>query len=95
MSAIAENVMEPSKHTKEQPHTRRVLIQDRRTRTFLDGAHGWTSVPEHARDFHNSLSAVAYCLQKGLLDTQIVIKFMNPPAADVVIPVQREEPDLS
>ena len=87
MKDYSRTVMEPK---AENRVTRRVFVQDRRTHAFLNGEHGWTSDAENARDFQTSLTALAYCLQNGLLDTQIVIRFPNPNTADVIVPVQSD-----
>jgi hypothetical protein len=69
---------------------RQILIQDRQTRLFFGLDEGWTISPDSARNFETSLNAIVYCMEKGLAQAQVVVKFGTPGACDVVIPVARE-----
>ena len=69
---------------------RNVLVQNSDTKHFVAVDRGWTPHADEARDFHNSLSAVTFCLQNELKSAQIVMKFNMPGTPDVVIQVSAE-----
>ena len=71
----------------------RILVQHRRTEKFLADDNRWTTDAARARNFQNTLSALAHCFQYDLAQAQIVVKWPEPNACDAVIPV-RFEPRL-
>ncbi|HTD66090.1 MAG TPA: hypothetical protein VK846_06110 [Candidatus Limnocylindria bacterium] len=71
---------------------RLVIVQDSDTKLFLRADGRWTPDAAAAQDFHESLSAVTFCLQRGLERAHILMKFNVPGASDVVIPISPRSP---
>jgi hypothetical protein len=69
---------------------RNVLVQNSDTKFFVAQDRGWTPHAGEARDFHNSLSAVTFCLQNEMKRAQVVMRFNTPGTPDVVIQVSAD-----
>lgn len=70
---------------------RQVIIQNSQSRWFLDATNAWTQDRSRARDFGNSLSAIAHCLQNHITQAQVVITFDSPTEHIVIVPVSEGE----
>jgi len=66
---------------------RQVLVQKSSTQLFLRDGNEWTAEAAEARNFGTSLNALAHCLQHGIRDAQVVIRFGSSGTPDVIVPV--------
>lgn len=64
----------------------KVLLQDLKTRLYLQGVGGWTANTNEALDFQNSSRAIEFWHDNDLLNVQIVLK-QTGNASDVVLDV--------
>ena len=64
-----------------------VLLQDRKTRTFLASDDHWTGNPKHARNFHDGASAVAHVLNHSLGNAQLVMQSGRSGDPSLTVPV--------
>ena len=64
----------------------KVLLQDLKTRLYLQGVGGWTADTNGALDFQNSSRAIEFWQDNDLLNVQIVLKYAENKS-DVVLDV--------
>jgi hypothetical protein len=64
----------------------KVLIQNPLTLSYLENIGTWTSDPEKAYSFHDSRSAIQFCLHNDLDDMQVLLK-SDDDRFDVQVPV--------
>ena len=69
---------------------RQIFVQDRETKLLLNAEDRWTAHQDKARDFHNTLTAITWCLQHGIQRAQVVMRFNTTGAEDVVVPILME-----
>lgn len=53
----------------------RILLQNKRTRDYVNYNGGWTARMESAREFGTGLEAIFYCLNHHHADMQILGEF--------------------
>lgn len=66
---------------------RQVYVQRCTSGEYLTPDEGWSGDASDARDFGNTLTALAYCLQHDVRDVQVVLKFPSD-TPDFVIPLE-------
>ncbi len=54
-----------------------ILLQNRKTRDYLEDGGGWTPRAEQARVFASGLEALFYCLNHDFADMQIAGEFAD------------------
>ncbi|HZO85397.1 MAG TPA: hypothetical protein VFC26_09300 [Verrucomicrobiae bacterium] len=64
----------------------KVLVQNPLTLSYLQNIGTWTSDPEKAHSFHDSRSAIQFCLNNDMEDMQVVLKGEDD-RFDVQVPV--------
>lgn len=64
----------------------KVLLQDLKTRLYLQGVAGWTADPNEALDFGNTSRAIEFWKDNDLLNVQIVLRYTGSEY-DVVLDV--------
>ena len=64
----------------------KVLLQDLKSRLYLQGVAGWTADPNQALDFENTSRAIEFWKDNDLLNVQIILKY-NGSQYDVVLDV--------
>lgn len=55
----------------------KILIQDNQGRIFLRSADAWTTDPERALHFPNSMAAMEFCARHNLADAKVLLKFRS------------------
>jgi hypothetical protein len=64
----------------------KVVVQNPLTLSYLQTPGTWTSDPEKAYSFHDSRSAIQFCLHNDMEDMQVVLKGEDD-RFDVQVPV--------
>lgn len=64
----------------------KVLLQDLKSRLYLQGVAGWTADLNEALDFGNTSRAIEFWKDNDLLNVQIVLRYSGT-AYDVVLDV--------
>lgn len=62
------------KHMRHAPITR-LLVRNARSRKFLKATGGWTKKPDAAWNFPNPVNAIHVCLEKGLREVELILRF--------------------
>lgn len=70
------------------PLIKRIVVQNCRTKQFLNGEEGWTGSFEEARAFPNSGQAAVHCLKLRVDGLAVLITF-GPRKYDLVLPIQK------
>ena len=55
-----------------------ILLQNKKTRFYVEWAGGWTAHAAQARVFASGLDAIFYCLNHNFADMQISGEFADP-----------------
>jgi len=71
----------------------KVLLQDLKSRLYLQGVAGWTENFEEALDFENTSRAIEFWRDNDLLNVQIVLRYNGSPY-DVVLDVLPTRSDV-
>jgi len=71
---------------------RQVFLQECETKMFLGHDNAWTADGEQARDFENTLNAVAHALAERLAGTQILVRRGGNIQDDVIVPISCDVP---
>ena len=70
----------------------KVLLQNKKTRLFLEEPGSWTNKIEQAFGFINSGEAIDFAFKHELSDVHVVLWFKEQNHS-LIIPFQREQPD--
>jgi hypothetical protein len=69
----------------------KALLQQLGTGLYFKGPDSWTPDPLEAYDFKSSVNARTYCLDRGIPNAQIVLKF-EVDKYDIILPAQYVPP---
>jgi hypothetical protein len=55
-----------------------IVLQNKRTLNYVQGASGWTAAPDKARMFGTGLEAIFFCLNHHMANMQLLGRFLDP-----------------
>ena len=64
----------------------RILLQEKATGLYFQGAGSWTPEPAEALDFLSSTKAIDFCVANKISGVQLVLKFEGQ-LHDIVLPM--------
>lgn len=66
---------------------REIFLQDSATKLLLTPDNAWTADRSRARNFKNTLNAVAYALREHLASAQVLLRGAGNRREEIVVPI--------